>query len=488
MSAGREARMKTVWSVSVRLVPFLLTLHAVANAQSISLKTIPLASGDQFAIFPSQNFGMAGVSIALDDSLLDPFVNPAKGARVTRPFVTITPTTYTVSSLGGTVQTLPAGGVARFGNWFVGAVGAIQSVDRSVNELLRFHPLTNSYRFVSAGRVLSDRVAVGGSVQRSIIRAIDGSERFFGDPYSMNQYGHTGGFRLGTLLDLGSRRFLEAMLLHERVDMTYEVTYRQFVVTDSATWQMEPHYRNEHNQDVTRTWGVHVAYRQPIRSGWRIGGIFTSNYNAHPKIPTYELEKVVDAIPRDPGHSWAYDVGLGVTKTVGHKPRTSTLGIDLVFEPAWSHTWADADTVVMTASGGFIPVGGRTVENWFTFSNATARFGITQQADSVISFQIGLDVKIIDYGLEQRDHVAGSVRHQNERWTEWTPTWGLVVTIGRFDVRYQGAWLIGNEPWLNPNTPDRARSLSVLAAPIQGAQMTTPSVTTHRLSIAVAVF
>jgi len=465
-----------------------MTLHAVANAQSISLKTIPLASGDQFAIFPSQNFGMASVSIALDDSLLDPFVNPAKGARVARPFVAITPTTFTVSSLGGTVQTLPAGGVARFGNWFVGAVGAIQSVDLPVNELLRFHPLTNSYGFVSAGRRLSNRVAVGGSVQRSIIRAIDGSERFFGNPYSMNQYGHTGSARLGTLLGMGSGRLLEATLLHERVDMTYEVTYRQLVVTDSATWQIEPHYRNEHNQDVTRTWGLHVAYRQPIGSGWRVGGMLTGNRNAHPKIPTYELEKVVDAIPRDPGHSWAYEVGLGIAKTVGREPRNSTFGIDLVFEPAWSHTWADADRAVVTASGGLIPVGGRTVENWFTFSNATARFGITQRADSGISLQIGLDVNLIDYGLEQRDHVNGSVRHQNERWTEWTPTWGIVVTIRRFDVRYQGAWLIGNEPWLNPNRPDRARSLSVLAAPIQGARMTIPSVTTHRLSIAVAVF
>ena len=50
-------------------------------AQLISLKTVPVANGEQFRIFPSRNVGLGGASIALRDALLDPFVNPAKGAR-----------------------------------------------------------------------------------------------------------------------------------------------------------------------------------------------------------------------------------------------------------------------------------------------------------------------------------------------------------------------------------------------------------------------
>src|SRR2546426_5209194 len=59
----------------------LMALSRPTPAQLISIKTVPIAQGDQFAIFPSNNFGMGGVSIALADTLLDPFVNPAKGAR-----------------------------------------------------------------------------------------------------------------------------------------------------------------------------------------------------------------------------------------------------------------------------------------------------------------------------------------------------------------------------------------------------------------------
>ena len=60
----------------------LMALSRPTPAQLISIKAVPIAQGDQFAIFPSNNFGMGGVSIALADTLLDPCVNPAKGARV----------------------------------------------------------------------------------------------------------------------------------------------------------------------------------------------------------------------------------------------------------------------------------------------------------------------------------------------------------------------------------------------------------------------
>jgi len=75
------AEIKTMSRTSLIIwLIFLIIVPCHIGAQLISVKTVPLASGEQFHVFPSQNFGMADVSIAVDDPLLDPFVNPAKGA------------------------------------------------------------------------------------------------------------------------------------------------------------------------------------------------------------------------------------------------------------------------------------------------------------------------------------------------------------------------------------------------------------------------
>src|SRR5437868_3472163 len=47
---------------------FGVLLPGAASAQLIPIKTLPLAQGDQFAIFPSANEAMGGVSIAIRDS------------------------------------------------------------------------------------------------------------------------------------------------------------------------------------------------------------------------------------------------------------------------------------------------------------------------------------------------------------------------------------------------------------------------------------
>jgi len=55
---------------------------APAPAQTIPIQTVPLVPADQFDILPVLHARHGGVSIALPDTLHDPFVNPAKGARV----------------------------------------------------------------------------------------------------------------------------------------------------------------------------------------------------------------------------------------------------------------------------------------------------------------------------------------------------------------------------------------------------------------------
>src|SRR5262245_45723952 len=86
-----------------------MPLSSPARAQLIALKASPLADGDQFAFFPTANRGMGGVSIALADSLLDPFVNPAKGARLGRPRLFTSPSLFSASERTGGGQTLPLG-------------------------------------------------------------------------------------------------------------------------------------------------------------------------------------------------------------------------------------------------------------------------------------------------------------------------------------------------------------------------------------------
>ncbi len=63
---------------------FLLAILAGTGltAQLIPIRTVPVASGDQFLTVPSGPLGMRGVMIALDDSLADGWVNPAKGILI----------------------------------------------------------------------------------------------------------------------------------------------------------------------------------------------------------------------------------------------------------------------------------------------------------------------------------------------------------------------------------------------------------------------
>src|SRR5207237_1308007 len=84
-----------------------LALAGPAAAQLISIKTVPIAQGDQFEIFPSNNFGMGSVSIALPDTLLDPFLNPAKGARLGAARFFGAPTAYGISQGAGGGRALP---------------------------------------------------------------------------------------------------------------------------------------------------------------------------------------------------------------------------------------------------------------------------------------------------------------------------------------------------------------------------------------------
>src|ERR687885_2320830 len=92
---------------TVRAAILVPALAGSASAQLIGIKSVPIADGDQFQIYPSKNLGMAGVSIAVADTLLDPFVNPALGTRMRGGLFSGSPVVYSVSRHAGGGRTLP---------------------------------------------------------------------------------------------------------------------------------------------------------------------------------------------------------------------------------------------------------------------------------------------------------------------------------------------------------------------------------------------
>jgi len=109
----------------VGVVPMLLGALTAAHGQLITPKTVPIHQDDQFAIFPTARAGMAGVSIALDDTLADPFANPAKATNVRIGRVFTAPFSHGISAGHGCGSTLPVGGVASTGPWAVAGVVAL---------------------------------------------------------------------------------------------------------------------------------------------------------------------------------------------------------------------------------------------------------------------------------------------------------------------------------------------------------------------------
>jgi hypothetical protein len=439
-----------------------------ASSQLISIKTVPIAAGDQFQMFPSLNMGMAGVSIAVQDRLLDAYTNPAKGSRLQGASLYGAPVFYHVSENQGSGRTLPVGGLFGSATWFGAAHVSLQQIDAAQRndgiivlpggvlgqQTLSSRTAQNRYAFGMLGRKLPSGLAVGGSVFHAGLEALDGVDLLYALSQEIKQSGHLTDIRLGVYREPAEGRWFEAVLLYDEMNMRHDVTYIDWVwdpMPRQGIWQT----RLERNRDHTRTWGMHLGYTQPVGvNGFRVGGIITGNVKSHPKIPNYEIMN----IPRDPGNSWAYNFGIGVAREVG----PATFGMDLIYEPIWSDTWAEAADSVRTQSGRLLSKGARTVENDFSFSNATLRVGVKRETERA-GFQLGLQIRSIDYTLEQQDNILERSRTQDESWTEWTPTWGLNVRFPELEVRYTGYLTTGTGRPSVAWTPARGAMLDAAA-------------------------
>src|SRR5438045_9075468 len=104
---------------------------------------------------------MGGVGIALDDTLADPFVNPAKTTRVRTGTLFASPYLHTVSAGFGGGRTLPVGGIGSVGDWSGAAVFAVQTISHGGGRAVSERTAGHQYRTVSVGHRMSQALSLG---------------------------------------------------------------------------------------------------------------------------------------------------------------------------------------------------------------------------------------------------------------------------------------------------------------------------------------
>lgn len=428
-----------------------LALPRALSSQLIQVRTVPVATGDQFLLVPSSNLGMAGVRFAVADSLADGWSNPAKGGMLGASGVYSSPASYAIGRGGGHGVTLPFSALVAGERWFGGGMVAIQEVD---NQLDRVDPWVFSdwgawesnrlsevsSRNLYAASFLGCRLgespwSVGIGATVSDLQAMDGVDLLYGGALHLDQSGSVRDMRVGLYREDGVGR-LSLTVAHNMVDMEHIVTYRDVVWPDvdwdTIDYHIEPEVslREEINLDRTNAWGVQLEWDRALEAApdWRYGLSLTANRKSHPKIPNYNIQN----IPRDPGNSTAFELGVGMARTRG----ASTFAFDVALQPIWSDTWQEAEEDVVLGEGeGVIRKGGRTIENEFVFLNAQLRVGFSHRFDEV-RVQGGIEGRSYSYSLEQVNNVERTKRNQEESWMEWTPAASAVVAFDGFDLQY----------------------------------------------------
>jgi hypothetical protein len=497
------------------LVACFSILATPAAAQLVQVKTVPVASGDQFLLFPSQHLAMGGVGLALPDTLGDPFGNPATGSRIPESFFFGSPTYYGISDRNGSGRSLPVGALFISGDWFGGGAISLQELkgaDRNrawpvfldqplwsswawpwpdPGQDLSEASARNVYAFGMAGFRISDLgLSVGVSASYADLGAMDGVDLLYAQSQEIQQSGHVSDLRLGIMKEWEGDRSLELLLLRNRVRMQHDVTYLNLfwepVPPDTfpvPQWET----RIEENLDHTDTWGAHLAYRRPLSpNGWKLGWSLTANRKDHPKIPNYEIQN----IPRDPGDTWAYSVGLGIAKTEG----PARFAADLYLEPIRSETWADAATDTTSVHGTVIRAGEKTVENDFLFTNLHIKTGASWDYRKV-TFLAGLQVRSISYELDQFDRIQVTKRTQDESWMEWTPSLGVSLNLPGIGVHWVSRMTTGTgrpgTRWTNTRMDEAIGAVPLssdfILAPSGPLTLQDARVTTHQLSVIIPI-
>ena len=511
----RQARIVAWWTVALSGLHAGPAAIAAANAQVIAVKNAPIADGGQFGFLPSANLGMGGVSIALSDSALDPFSNPAKGARFTGMRVFGSPTFFAVSRQSGGGLTLPLGLSTSNGRWFSQFMLAMQDIDRVSDEQV-LSPLAaadvapprpgtasaapaiddgktsrqNRYAHGTLGFRLANRLSVAASASWWGLNVVDGVELYYSGNQSVRQHGDALDLRLGVLKELGRGQSLEAVVVRNHFSVDQDVSFTD-VFWNPNERQMTFVPRVEPNADHTETWGLHLAYSRPLGdSTWRVGAIATGNRIRQPSLPGYDLPLV----PADAGTAQAYNLGAGIARITG----PLTMGFDAIFEPITSRTWDEAEKEVETVAGSLLNAGTRTLDNHFRFTNAVARLGIAATfpfaTDYSLRFETGGQLHAIRYHLRQHDVMRDERTTSTQNWNEWTRSWGVSVRFAGADLHYRGNLTTGagrpglddfNGAVVDPVAFTSSSSLGSFAA--SGRTFGDVRATTHQISLSVPI-
>jgi hypothetical protein len=469
------------------LIALLCLIPNVVSAQLIKLKTAPVATGDQFLVQPGVNTGMGGISIALDDTLGDAFVNPAKAARIRGLYLYTLPAFYRISDKNGSARTLSIGAVRSGGKWFGGLGVALQGMTQASTggNLLQEESANNNYLWIQGGTMLGDEVAAGAQIFWAGLGAMDGVDLLYPRSDEIKQEGHLMDIRLGLQGQTSGSGQYEAMVLFSRTDMTHKVVNRYFFFAQPASQFLGPQSFVEENPDKTNTWGLHLGYDQPVGDQhWRLGGIFTLNYKTHPKIPNYELMN----IPRDPGNTWAFDVGIGASYTSDQHLR---FGADFIIEPIWSNTWAEAQQDIVTPEPAELLVanGEKTIENDFAFFNSVIKTGLGWSGEKWL-LEGGIRAKTWRYRLKQWNYVENTFRRQREHWTEWTFSLAAGTKWSKVGITYTALLTTGtgqpSKRGVLP-TPDFAATAGgdFIFAPESELLLDKATVLTHQLVVTI---
>ena len=411
----------------------LSPLLFAANAQVIRVKTIPVAESEQFSFMPSA--GMASVSIALADTLLDPFINPAKGGRVRSSQYFGAPSFFTVSSNSGAGTTFPIGAILKRGSTFVSIAGALQEIHRAdestfqgpipldfaagPTERAQSSTSRNNYTVALFGHTFdSARVSIGASALWSGLGAIDGVEQFYVNNDWLRQKGEAVDIRLGVVKEWAAGQSLEALVVRDRLGHSHDVGFTDRF-WDPGTRQILGRPRTEANGEQTSTWGLQLGYELPLPvpdSGWRVGTTMTANRISHGRIPTYDVMRGLGTA----GRSSAFNFGVGVARSHG----SVAFGVDAIYEPITSTTWI-ADSV----------------NNRFRFSNGKLRAGVSRtfallDPGSSFSIQFGAEWYTNGYVMNQQDRISNVSSVRKERWLERTRTAGMSFRIPGVEVYY----------------------------------------------------
>ncbi len=435
-----------------------LAFTAIASSQTIPIKTVPLATGSQYLLFPSQSLAIGGVSISMYDPWGDPYLNPASPAGIEGIRLVASPMYYGITMMTGTSgessgRTLPLGILFQSGDYFGGLTWARQSISPENGGSFSVAPSIapsfglptlrsrsgsshiNTYTFGTLGyKFPGTQWSIGASVLWGDLTMIDGIQHLYPGAEAIQPSGSVAEYRIGVNGTLEGDRTLQMILSHQKTDMKHMITRVRWISPTDDPWLTIPVFTDEIERDHTTGYGIRVSYHQPLNSEWRMGGTAVGNWKSHPKIPNYELMN----IPRDPGHSFASQMGIGLSR----HGKKGMVGFDLLYEPIASDTWAEADAPVTTISGSRIPIGGKTIENTFSFYNYIVRVGV-RSAGETSQLSAGINFHRIKYYLKQINHVEEIVRRQKEEWTEFTFSAGLGFHLFGARVHYLGLLTTG---------------------------------------------